>query len=111
MNPGLGMKWSGLTKGSGRKLKEFHSARSGSLPRWCSRNLVIWENFNASEVQAKGEQYYNAYLEKVVKHQRYHAELGLTDSETDSDEEVPRMVARVQAEGQAGPNPGEHDEG
>ncbi|GKB99061.1 hypothetical protein Tco_0985198 [Tanacetum coccineum] len=40
-----------------------------------------------------------------------YAELGLTDSETDSDEEVPRMVARVQAKGQAGPNPGEHDEG
>ncbi|GJT61196.1 retrovirus-related pol polyprotein from transposon TNT 1-94 [Tanacetum coccineum] len=40
-----------------------------------------------------------------------YVELGLTDSETDSDEEVPGMVARVQAEGQAGPNPGEHDEG
>ncbi|GJY06385.1 hypothetical protein Tco_0373439 [Tanacetum coccineum] len=33
------------------------------------------------------------------------------DSETNSNKEVPRMVARVQAEGQAGPNPGEHDEG
>ncbi|GJX19457.1 hypothetical protein Tco_0222134 [Tanacetum coccineum] len=30
---------------------------------------------------------------------------------TDSDEEVPGIVARVQDEGQAGPNPGEHDEG
>ncbi|GJZ27209.1 hypothetical protein Tco_0571462 [Tanacetum coccineum] len=40
-----------------------------------------------------------------------YAKLGLTDSETDSDEEVPRIVARVQDEGQAGPNPGEHDEG
>ncbi|GKA76836.1 hypothetical protein Tco_0783297 [Tanacetum coccineum] len=40
-----------------------------------------------------------------------YVELGLTDSETNSDEEVPGMVARVQAEGQAGPNPGEHDEG
>ncbi|GJX34190.1 hypothetical protein Tco_0245747 [Tanacetum coccineum] len=40
-----------------------------------------------------------------------YAELGLTDSETDSDEEVPGIVARVQDEGQAGPNPGEHDEG
>ncbi|GJV34547.1 hypothetical protein Tco_1394947 [Tanacetum coccineum] len=90
MNPGLGMKWSGLTKGSGRKLKEFHSARSGSLPRWCSRNLVIWENFNASEVQAKGK-------EKV--------------NESESDEEVSGIVASVQDEGQARPNPSEHDEG
>ncbi|GKB65173.1 hypothetical protein Tco_0921359 [Tanacetum coccineum] len=40
-----------------------------------------------------------------------YAELGLTDSETDSDEEVSGIVARVQDEGQAGPNPGEHDEG
>ncbi|GJU18181.1 E-beta-farnesene synthase [Tanacetum coccineum] len=31
--------------------------------------------------------------------------------ETDSDEEVPGIIARVQDEGQAGPNPGEHDEG
>ncbi|GJX89011.1 monodehydroascorbate reductase [Tanacetum coccineum] len=40
-----------------------------------------------------------------------YVELRLTDSETDSDEEVPVIVARVQDEGQAGPNPGEHDEG
>ncbi|GJX89204.1 retrovirus-related pol polyprotein from transposon TNT 1-94, partial [Tanacetum coccineum] len=40
-----------------------------------------------------------------------YAELGLIDSETDSDEEVPGIVARVQDEGQDGPNPGEHDEG
>ncbi|GKE56399.1 retrovirus-related pol polyprotein from transposon TNT 1-94 [Tanacetum coccineum] len=36
-----------------------------------------------------------------------YAELGLTDSETDSDEEVPGIVARVQDESQAGPNPGD----
>ncbi|GKE18926.1 E-beta-farnesene synthase, partial [Tanacetum coccineum] len=36
-----------------------------------------------------------------------YVELGLTDNETDSDEEVPGIVARVQDEGQAGPNPGE----
>ncbi|GJX85226.1 E-beta-farnesene synthase [Tanacetum coccineum] len=40
-----------------------------------------------------------------------YAELGLTDSETDSDEEVPGIDAGVQDEGQAGPNPGEQDEG
>ncbi|GJS85041.1 hypothetical protein Tco_0751582 [Tanacetum coccineum] len=40
-----------------------------------------------------------------------YAKLGLTDSETDSDEEVSGIVARVQDEGQAGPKPGEHDEG
>ncbi|GJS70618.1 retrovirus-related pol polyprotein from transposon TNT 1-94 [Tanacetum coccineum] len=40
-----------------------------------------------------------------------YAELGLTDSESESDEEVPGIDAGVQDEGQAGPNPGEHDEG
>ncbi|GJU41779.1 hypothetical protein Tco_1194736 [Tanacetum coccineum] len=41
-----------------------------------------------------------------------YAELGLTDSETESDEEVsPEINVRTQDEGQAGPNPGEQDEG
>nr|GFB78959.1 hypothetical protein [Tanacetum cinerariifolium] len=40
-----------------------------------------------------------------------YAELGLTDSEVESDEDVPRIDAGVQDEGQAGPNPGEQDEG
>ncbi|GKB63717.1 hypothetical protein Tco_0919903 [Tanacetum coccineum] len=40
-----------------------------------------------------------------------YAELGLTDSESESDEDVSGIVASVQDEGQAGPNPGEHDEG
>ncbi|GJY27463.1 retrovirus-related pol polyprotein from transposon TNT 1-94 [Tanacetum coccineum] len=40
-----------------------------------------------------------------------YSKLGLTDSESESDEEVPGIVARIQDEGQAGPNPGEHDEG
>ncbi|GJU12610.1 retrovirus-related pol polyprotein from transposon TNT 1-94 [Tanacetum coccineum] len=38
------------------------------------------------------------------------AELPLTDSETESDEEVPMINAGDQDEGQAGPNPGEQDE-
>ncbi|GJV89715.1 retrovirus-related pol polyprotein from transposon TNT 1-94 [Tanacetum coccineum] len=40
-----------------------------------------------------------------------YAELGLTDSETESDEEVPGIDAGDQDEGQAGPNPGIQDEG
>ncbi|GJS11581.1 retrovirus-related pol polyprotein from transposon TNT 1-94 [Tanacetum coccineum] len=39
------------------------------------------------------------------------AELSLTDSETESDEEVLVINAGDQDEGQAGPNPGEQDEG
>ncbi|GJT16251.1 retrovirus-related pol polyprotein from transposon TNT 1-94 [Tanacetum coccineum] len=41
-----------------------------------------------------------------------YAELGLTDSEMESDEEVsPEINAGTQDEGQAGPNPGDQDEG
>ncbi|GJS74740.1 hypothetical protein Tco_0707581 [Tanacetum coccineum] len=41
-----------------------------------------------------------------------YVELGLTDSETESDEEVsPEINAGTQDEGQAGRNPGEQDEG
>ncbi|GJW31074.1 retrovirus-related pol polyprotein from transposon TNT 1-94 [Tanacetum coccineum] len=40
-----------------------------------------------------------------------YAELGLTDSETKSDKEVPGIDAGDQAEGQARPNPGIQDEG
>nr|GEW06299.1 hypothetical protein [Tanacetum cinerariifolium] len=40
-----------------------------------------------------------------------YAELGLTDSEVESDEDVPGIDTEVQDKGQAGPNPGEQDEG
>ncbi|GKD98382.1 hypothetical protein Tco_1382279, partial [Tanacetum coccineum] len=40
-----------------------------------------------------------------------YAELGLTDNETESDEEVTGIDAGDQDEGQAGPNPGIQDEG
>ncbi|GJS38969.1 hypothetical protein Tco_0564012 [Tanacetum coccineum] len=41
-----------------------------------------------------------------------YAELGLSDSDTESDEEVPPVVkSGAQDEGQAGPNPGKQDEG
>nr|GEX99927.1 hypothetical protein [Tanacetum cinerariifolium] len=40
-----------------------------------------------------------------------YAELGLTYSKVESNEDVPGMDAGVQDEGQAGPNPGEQDEG
>nr|GEX49386.1 ubiquitin carboxyl-terminal hydrolase 12-like isoform X2 [Tanacetum cinerariifolium] len=40
-----------------------------------------------------------------------YAELGLTDSEVESDEDVAGIDAGVPDEGQAGPNPGDQDEG
>ncbi|GJR77564.1 hypothetical protein Tco_0089929 [Tanacetum coccineum] len=38
-------------------------------------------------------------------------QLALTDSEMESDNEVPKIKSRDQDEGQAGPNPGNQDEG
>ncbi|GJX59537.1 hypothetical protein Tco_0290927 [Tanacetum coccineum] len=47
-----------------------------------------------------------------VKSPSLYAELGLTDSEMESDEEVsPEINAGTQNEGQARPNPGKQDEG
>nr|GEX24203.1 uncharacterized mitochondrial protein AtMg00810-like [Tanacetum cinerariifolium] len=40
-----------------------------------------------------------------------YAKLGLTDSEVESDEDVPGIDTRVQGEGQARPNPDDQDEG
>nr|GEW63970.1 hypothetical protein [Tanacetum cinerariifolium] len=40
-----------------------------------------------------------------------YAELGLTDSEVESDEDVPSIDAGVQGEGHAGPNPNDQYEG
>nr|GEV82295.1 hypothetical protein [Tanacetum cinerariifolium] len=40
-----------------------------------------------------------------------YVELGLTDSEVESDEDVPEIDAGVQGEGQAGPNPDDQDKG
>nr|GEV35317.1 hypothetical protein [Tanacetum cinerariifolium] len=40
-----------------------------------------------------------------------YAKLGLTDSDVESDEDVPGIDAGVQGEGQAGPNPDAQDEG
>ncbi|GJR15058.1 hypothetical protein Tco_0797710 [Tanacetum coccineum] len=46
-----------------------------------------------------------------AKYPSLDAELALTDSETESDDEAPEIHDRDQDEGQARPNPGEQDEG
>ncbi|GJV32826.1 retrovirus-related pol polyprotein from transposon TNT 1-94 [Tanacetum coccineum] len=67
------------------------------------------------EVQGKGKEKRRTpmptKLSKHVDSPFLDAELALTDSETESEEEVPVIKAGDQDEGQAGPNPGEQDEG
>ncbi|GJX49262.1 hypothetical protein Tco_0276107 [Tanacetum coccineum] len=80
-------------------LKEVHGAHRGPLPPVVFREPDSGKFQPLPEVQGKGK-------EKVGVEQA-----ALTDSEMNSDEEVLGIVARVQDEGQARPNPGEHDEG
>ncbi|GJS24445.1 retrovirus-related pol polyprotein from transposon TNT 1-94 [Tanacetum coccineum] len=117
--PRIGDEEAGLQKAVEESLKEVYSARQGPLPPVVIREPESGEFQPLPEVQGKGK-------EKFIFQRRtstptessgndesssLYVELGLTDNEMDSDEEVPGMVARVQAKGQAGPNPGEHDEG
>ncbi|GKD38447.1 retrovirus-related pol polyprotein from transposon TNT 1-94, partial [Tanacetum coccineum] len=110
--PRIGDEEADLQKAVEESLKEVHSARQGPLPPVVIREPESGKFQPLPEVQGKSK-------EKVSDE---HVALDLltlqtpkkkspADYETDSDEEVPGIVARVQAEGQAGPNPGEHDEG
>ncbi|GJS61774.1 hypothetical protein Tco_0656558 [Tanacetum coccineum] len=68
------------------------------------------------EVQGKGKEKRrtSASIEPSVHEDSssLYAELGLSDSDTESDEEVPSIVkSGAQDEGQARPNPGKQDEG
>ncbi|GJZ91915.1 hypothetical protein Tco_0663980 [Tanacetum coccineum] len=112
--PKIGDEKADLQKAVEESLKEVHSARQGPLPSVVirepeSENFIRFQRFK-ERVKRK----HTSTPTESSSHDEsssLYVELGLTDSETDSDEEVPGMVARVQDEGQAGPNPGEHDEG
>ncbi|GJY01983.1 hypothetical protein Tco_0360135 [Tanacetum coccineum] len=81
-------------------LKEVHDAHRGPLPP-----VVIREpdsrKFQRLQMIQKGHD----------ESSSLYAELGLTNSEMESDEEVPGTDVGDQDEGQAGPNPGIQDEG
>nr|GFA55765.1 hypothetical protein [Tanacetum cinerariifolium] len=62
------------------------------------------------EVQGKGKEKRRT-PSGPVKSPSLDALLSLTDSETESDDEVPKIKTRDQDEGQAGPNPSIQDEG
>ncbi|GJR64917.1 hypothetical protein Tco_0010982 [Tanacetum coccineum] len=87
-------------------LKEVHNAHRGPLPPVVIREPDSGKFQPLPDVQGKGK-------EKVSHDESssLYAELGLTDSETKSDEEVPGTDARDHDEGDAGPNPGIQDEG
>ncbi|GKE35683.1 hypothetical protein Tco_1455005, partial [Tanacetum coccineum] len=101
----------------GECLKEVHDAHQGPLPP------VVIREPDSRKFQPLPD---ISYFRERVKRKRSSAptepsghdessslytKLGLTDSKTESDEEVPGIDAGDQDEGQAGPNPGIQDEG
>ncbi|GJX21277.1 E-beta-farnesene synthase [Tanacetum coccineum] len=115
--PRIGDEEADLQKAVEESLKEFHSARQGPLPPVVIREPESGKFQSLLETPKKkspADQYIFQRRTSTQTEPTGHdessslyAELGLTDSETDSDEEVPGIVARVQDEGQAGPNPGD----
>nr|GEU70142.1 monodehydroascorbate reductase [Tanacetum cinerariifolium] len=100
-------------------LKSIYDAPQGLLPPVVIREPESGKCQPLPKVQGKGK-------EKVTDEQAtstptrssghdesssLYAELGLTDNEVDSDEDVPGINAGVPDEGQAGPNLGDQDEG
>nr|GFB19489.1 E-beta-farnesene synthase [Tanacetum cinerariifolium] len=93
-------------------LKSVHDAHQGPLPPVVFREPDFGKFQPLSEVQGKGiEKRRTPAPTEPSSHAKspsIYAELGLTDSDTESDEEVPLVVKiRAQDEGQAGPNPGD----
>ncbi|GJW89924.1 retrovirus-related pol polyprotein from transposon TNT 1-94 [Tanacetum coccineum] len=114
--PRIGDEEADLQKAVEESLKEFHSAREGPLLPVVIREPESGKKIQPlPEVQGKGkEKRHTSTQTKPTGHDEsssLYAEIRVTNSETDSDEEIPGIVDGVQDEGQARPNPGEHDEG
>ncbi|GJY91802.1 hypothetical protein Tco_0507584 [Tanacetum coccineum] len=104
--PRFGNEEADLQKAVEESLKDVHAAHQGLLPPVVIREPDSGKFQPLPDVQGKGK-------EKVSHDESssLYAELGLTDSETESDKEVPGIDAGDQDEGQARPNPGIQDEG
>ncbi|GJW38805.1 retrovirus-related pol polyprotein from transposon TNT 1-94 [Tanacetum coccineum] len=139
-DPRIGDEEADMQKAVEESLKEFYEARQGPLPLVVIREPESGKFQPLPEVHGKGKEkrHTPAPTESLghVESPSLYAEISLTDSDTESDEEVPPVVKSgaqnegqavqnpgVQDEdqagpnpgvlnkGQAGPNPGEHDEG
>nr|GEX83915.1 histone deacetylase 14 [Tanacetum cinerariifolium] len=95
-------------------LKSVYDAPRGPLLLVVIRELDSRKYQSLSEVREKCKE--KAYLTPTEssghdESSSLYAKHGLKDSEVESDEDVPGIDARVQDEGQVGPNPGEQDKG
>ncbi|GJT92129.1 retrovirus-related pol polyprotein from transposon TNT 1-94 [Tanacetum coccineum] len=120
--PKIGDEEADIQKAVEESLKEAHAARQGPLPP-----VVIMEpksgKFQPLPETAKNKSPAEQYIfqrctptpTEPSSHEEsssLYAELGLSNNDTKSDEDVPSVVTSgAQDEGQAGPNPGIQDEG
>ncbi|GKB91063.1 hypothetical protein Tco_0963335, partial [Tanacetum coccineum] len=112
--PKIGDEEADMQKAVEESLKIFHSARQGPLPPVVIRELE-YGNFNRFQrFKERVKRKCTSTQTEPTGHDEsssLYVELGLTDSEKDSDEEVSGIDTGVQDEGQAGPNPSEQDKG
>ncbi|GKE32359.1 E-beta-farnesene synthase [Tanacetum coccineum] len=116
--PMIGDEEADMQKAVEESLKEFHSARKGKEKVSDEQVALDLLTLQTPNKRSHADQYIfqrrTSTQTEPTSHDEsssLYAELGLTDSETDSDEEVPGIDAGVQDESQARPNPGEQDEG
>ncbi|GJX10638.1 hypothetical protein Tco_0200497 [Tanacetum coccineum] len=120
--PGFGDLEANTQRAIEESLKNAHGAPRGPLPPVVFRETDTGKFQPLPEVEGKGKEKVGAEQKRCTSasiepsvHEdssSLYAELGLFDSDTESDEEVPPVVkSGAQDEGQAGPNPGKQDEG
>ncbi|GJS99531.1 E-beta-farnesene synthase [Tanacetum coccineum] len=113
--PRIGDEEADLQKAVEESLKEVYSARQGPLPPVVIREPESGKFQPLPEVQGKVKRKRTPVPTEPSGHEEsssLYAELGLTDSESESDDEVsPKINLEAQDEGHAGPNPGKQDEG
>ncbi|GJZ11660.1 hypothetical protein Tco_0546419 [Tanacetum coccineum] len=90
-------------------LKDVHAAHQGPLPPVVIREPEFGKKFNRSQRRTPAPTEPSGHEESSS----LYAELGLTDSETKSDDDdvSPELNPKAQDEGQAGPNLGKQVEG
>ncbi|GKF22222.1 hypothetical protein Tco_0074544, partial [Tanacetum coccineum] len=105
--PGFGDLEADTQRAIEESLKDAHGAHRGPLPP------VVFRETDTKKYQPLPERRTSAPTEPSGHDESssLYAELGLTESDTISDEEVPPVVkSGAPDEGQAGPNPGIQDE-
>nr|GFD14569.1 hypothetical protein [Tanacetum cinerariifolium] len=95
-------------------LKSVYDMPRGRFYRWSLENQSLGNINRFQRFRERAKRKRTSTLTGSSSHDEslsLYAELRLTDSEVESDEDVPGIDAGVQGEGQARLNPGEQDEG